>query len=135
MFLLEKTQKPQTGLLCLVNSIVRLSYGYPMLSFRSGVKDKSHKMNGLLCLSIDQSSPLLKTEVFSALKQESKGIVACRFDGDSLLCSSKNCSFLVIPISLIIPYSFQNSTIRLSLNRWQGRGDSNPQDFFWREAV
>lgn len=67
-------------------------------------------MNGLLSLSMDQSLPLLKKDAFSALKQESKGIVACKFGGDSLLCACKNCSFLVIvvPLSYLILFKIAN---------------------------
>ena len=68
-------------------------------------KDENHKINGLRSLSIDQLS-FLKSEAFSILKRESKGIVACKFEGDSLLCSNKNCSLLV----------FWNITFRPFLN-------------------
>ena len=68
-------------------------------------KDESHKINGLRSLSIGQLSSL-KSEAFSILKRESKGIVACKFEGDSLLCSNKNCSLLV----------FWNITFRPFLN-------------------
>ncbi len=66
-----------------------------IFSFSSAVKEVSHKIKGLRSLSIDQSS-FLKSEVFSILKRESKDIVACKFKGDNLLCSNKNCCFLVI---------------------------------------
>jgi len=55
----------------------------------------SHDINGLRSLSIDQLSSL-KSEAFSILKRESKDIVACKFKGDNLLCSNKNCCFFVI---------------------------------------
>jgi hypothetical protein len=66
-----------------------------IFDFSSTVKEVSHIMNGLLSLSKDQLSSL-KSEAFSILKRESKGVVACRFVGDSLLCSNKNCCFGVI---------------------------------------
>ena len=66
-----------------------------IFSFSPAVREVSHKINGLLSLSKDQFSSL-KSEAFSVLKWESKGIVACRFKGDNLLCSNKNCCFLVI---------------------------------------
>jgi len=58
-------------------------------------KEVSHRINGLLSLSMDQSflSPS-KRKAFSTLKRESREMVARRFMGDNLLCSSKNCSFL-----------------------------------------
>jgi len=68
-------------------------------------KDESHTINGLRSLSISQLLSL-KSEAFSILKRESKGIVACKFEGDSLLCSNKNCSLLV----------FWNITFRPFLN-------------------
>jgi len=52
-------------------------------------------MNGLRSLSIDQLLSL-KIDAFSVLKRESKDVVACRFMGDNLLCSDKNCCFLDI---------------------------------------
>jgi len=57
-------------------------------------KEVSHRINGLLSLSMDQSFPSpSKRKAFSTLKRESKEMVARRFMGDNLLCSSKNCSF------------------------------------------
>ena len=64
-----------------------------MFSFSFDVKEVSHKTNGLRSLSMGQLLSL-KSNAFSVLKRESKDIVACRFNGDNLLCSSKNCSFL-----------------------------------------
>ena len=64
-----------------------------MLSFFPKSKEVSQKTNGLLSLSMDQVSSL-KSEAFSFLKRESKGIVALRLAGDNLLCSFRNCSFL-----------------------------------------
>jgi hypothetical protein len=52
-------------------------------------------MNGRRNLSSGQSSPW-KREGFSALKRASKMVVARRFEGDSLLWSNKNCSWVVI---------------------------------------
>ena len=66
-----------------------------MFSFSPTAKEVSHKINGLRSLSIDQLSSL-KSEAFSILKRESKDVVACKFKGDNLLCSNKNCCFLVI---------------------------------------
>ena len=40
---------------------------------------------------MDQFSSL-KSDAFSILKRESKEVVALKFSGDNLLCSSKNCS-------------------------------------------
>ena len=66
-----------------------------MFSFSKEVKEVNHKTNGLLNLSIDQLSSS-KREAFSILKRDNKGIVACKFTGESLLCSNKNVCFLVI---------------------------------------
>ncbi len=66
-----------------------------IFSLFSAVKEISHEINGLRSLSKDQSLSL-KSEAFSILKRESKDSVACRFKGDNLLCSDKNCCFLVI---------------------------------------
>ena len=52
-------------------------------------------MNGLRSLSIDQLLSL-KIDALSILKRESKDVVACRFEGDNLLCSDKNSCFLDI---------------------------------------
>ena len=68
-----------------------------IFAFSSEVKEVSHKINGLRSFSIDQLSSL-KRDIFCVLKQESNGKVACRFKGDNLLWSNKNCCFLVIPI-------------------------------------
>jgi hypothetical protein len=54
-------------------------------------KEVSQQMNGLLSFSTGQSSPL-KSDAFSALKRNSKEIVARKFEGANLLCSAKNCS-------------------------------------------
>lgn len=66
-----------------------------MFSFSAGVKDASHIKKGLLNFSIDHSLSL-KSIGFSIRKRESKDIVAFKPWGDNLLCSSKNCCFLVI---------------------------------------
>jgi len=68
---------------------------FSIFYFFSAVKEVSQKINGLRSLSIDQLLSL-KRKVFSILKRESKDVVACKFKGDSLLCSDKNCCFLVI---------------------------------------
>jgi len=69
-------------------------YPYSFIFFFSPyLEEVSHKINGLRSLSIDQFL-FLKSDAFSIRKRESKGIVALRFAGDNLLCSSKNCSFL-----------------------------------------
>jgi len=66
-----------------------------IFSFSSVVKEVSHRIKGLRSLSIDQSLSL-NIFAFSILKRDSKSIVACKFEGDNLLCSDKNCCFLVI---------------------------------------
>jgi len=81
-----------------------------IFSFSSTVREVSHKINGLRSLSIDQLSSL-KSAAFSILKWESKDIVACKFKGDNLLCSNKNCCFLVI--------------YRASASRSEGRKEGN----------
>ena len=63
--------------------------------FSSAFEDVSQKMNGLRSFSIDQSLSL-KIAFFSILKRVNKSNVACKFVGDNLLCSNKNCCFLVI---------------------------------------
>jgi len=69
-------------------------FSFLIFSFPPDDKEVSHKINGLRILSIGQSLSL-KIDALSILKRESKDIVACRFKGDSLLCSDKNSSFVV----------------------------------------
>lgn len=83
--------------------------------FSSAVKEVSHKIKGLRSLSMDQSSSL-KSEVFSILKRESKDVVACKFKGDNLLWSNKNCCFLVISYTFII-HSFRKKANAPPKNR------------------
>src|SRR3989338_9129702 len=71
------------------------AFPLPMFFFSWSVKEVSHKRKGRRSLSIDQSS-FLKSKVFSILKRESSDVVACKFKGDSLLWSNKNCCFGVI---------------------------------------
>ncbi len=60
-----------------------ISYPFLLiLAFSSGLKEVSHKINGRRNFSIDQSL-FLKSDIFSTLKRESKGFVACKFEGES----------------------------------------------------
>lgn len=70
-------------------------FSFLIFSFPNGGKEVSQKTNGLRSLSTDQLSSL-KRDAFSTLKRESMDSVACKFNGDNLLCSDKNCCFLVI---------------------------------------
>ena len=66
-----------------------------MSSFSLGVRDVSQKMKGRRSLSMDQLLSL-KSVAFSILKRVSMEAVACMSKEASLLCSDKNCCFLVI---------------------------------------
>ncbi|RLC34344.1 MAG: hypothetical protein DRZ76_02860 [Candidatus Nealsonbacteria bacterium] len=59
------------------------------------LKEVSQKMKGRRSLSRGHFLPL-KSDGFSVLKRVSKDMVACRFSGDSLLCSARKFLFEVI---------------------------------------
>jgi len=71
---------------------------YPIFFLSSKEKEVSQKIRGLLSFSIDQSV-FLKSPGFSNLKRERASVVTCKLRGESLLCSRKNCCFLLTSLS------------------------------------
>ena len=108
MSFFESAMSRSVSALVLVAWVLHMFSFFLIFSFSSRVREVSHKINGLRSLSIGQLLSL-KSDALSALKQESKNIVACRCKGDNLLCSDKNCCFFVI-LHSGYTYSFGKSS-------------------------